>query len=398
MRWKPLLAVSIVLLVFVVIPESQGVSAKNSLQLYSLYLDWLQGKPAGLLNVDIGTPKSLEDPVVLIVDYTDKEHPRVVYTGKGHEAFKASFKIPRIAIGTKREITNNGIKEKTLFKPRTYVIIVSGKNKWDAQILRITPEHPITTTTVKVTPMMAHSFSKPKYISAVYEHEYLGEDDAYVQVAKVYSIHGIRVAWHMPLYGTTGIDAFKKSWMTNDKWIKLGVEYPISYVDRQITVENGDAKTVRAHVYYRCDKYTTCGNIWCNEGYILTPVRINGFYSSSVSNPLEDTHPNSNYVEYIKKEDEPDNYFEVAASDYSDDGSKYMTTPSISLTFGVGPVSLSFSGSIDSFRSSDSEHPKPYFDVWIENWGSGKLYYWWMKNSPASVSAKATYEVGFSWR
>jgi len=396
-RWKALLIFGIVFLVLVIVPESQGVSVRDSPQLYSLYIDWLQGKPVGLLNVNIKLQESLEDPAVLIVDYTDKARPRVVYSRKGYEALEASLKIPRIPVKVVRDVTKEGIQEKTLFKPRTYVVIVSGKNKWDARILRITPERPITRATIKMSLSPARSFLRPKYSPAVYEHEYLGEDDAYVDVAKVYSVRGIRVAWHMPLYGTVGIDSFKKSWMTNDRWVKLGVEYPISYVDRQITAEDGGAKTVKAHVYYRCDKYTTCGNIWCNEGYIMTPVRINGFYGSSTSNPLGAEHPNSAYVEYVREEDEYDNYFQVAADNYANDGGKYLTTPSISLTFGAGPVSISFSGSIDSYRSSDSEHPRPYFDVWIKTWKNHRLYYWWMKESPARVSSKATYEVGFSW-
>ena len=393
-RWR--VAIIFAVLIFVVIPESQGVPVDESPNLYSLYFGWLQGKPVGLLNVNIKTQEPVVDSVVLIVDYTDKAHPKVVYSGRGSEALKAYFKIPRIPVGILREITNDGIVEKTLFKQRTYVVIVSGKNRWDAQVLRITPERPITRVTVKLSPRLTTSFSKSKLNSVVYEHKYLGEDDAYVNVAKVYSIQGIRVAWHMPLYGTVGIDSFKKSWMTNNQWIKLGVEYPVSYVDRQITVEDGGAKTVKAHVYYRCDEYTTCGNIWCNKVYIMVPVRITGFYSSSTSNPLGPGHP-SNYVEYVGKDDEHDNYFKITADNYAEDGGVYLTTPSISLTFGIGPVSVSFSGSIDSYRSSDSEHPRPYFDVWIKTWRNHKLYYWWMKQSQGRVSREATYEVGFSW-
>jgi hypothetical protein len=129
----------------------------------------------------------------------------------------------------------------------------------------------------------------------------------------------------------------------------------------------------------------------------MMPVRINGFYSSYVSNPLGGAHPSSNYVEYVEENDEYDNYFKVAADNYEDDGTKYLITPSVSLTFGTGPVSISFSGSIDSYRSSDSEHPRPYFDVWIKTWRTHRLYYWWMKQSPRQISTKATYEVGFSW-
>ena len=398
MKWRPLLAASIIFLFFVILPESQGVPAKDSLQLYSLYLDWLQGKPVGLLNVDIQTSGSLEDPVVLIVDYTNKAQPKVVYSGRGHNAFEVSFKIPRIPFKVVRVATEEGVQEKTVFRTRTYVIIVSGKNTWDAQILRITPEHPITKVGVKVFPNKASSFLKRGSSPTVYEHEYLGEDDAYVKVAKVYSVPGVRVAWHMPLYGTVGIESFKKSWMTNDEWVELGVEYPISYVDRQITVEDGDAKTVIAHVYYRCDKYTTCGNLWCNEGYVLIPVKITGFYSSYIPNPLDGTHPNSGYVEYVSKEDEYDNYFQVAADNREDDSTTYLVTTSVSLSFGVGPVSVSFNGDVDSYRSSDLEHPRPYFDVWVKAWKAQRLYYWWMKQSPAQVSNKATYEVGFSWR
>lgn len=53
MEWKPPLVLGIALLVFVIVPESQGVSARDSPELYSLYYDWLQGKPAGLVTFNV---------------------------------------------------------------------------------------------------------------------------------------------------------------------------------------------------------------------------------------------------------------------------------------------------------------------------------------------------------
>lgn len=359
-------------------------------------MDWLQGKPVGLLTVSVELSEKIEDPVILIVDYTNKESPTVVYSGRGYSSFSATFKIPRIPEKVIKEMTPNGLQEKTVFKQRTYVVIVSGKGKWDAELFRIIPDKPITKVTIRATLQDTSSLPKSKFqLTTVYDHQYIGTDDAYVKVGKVYSIPGIKVAWHIPLHGTVGVDSFKKSDMTGGKWIKLGVEYPDSRVDRQVAVSNGAAKLITAHVYYRCDKYTTCGNIWCNTQYIMMPTNITGIYSSSTSNPLGGTHPNSPYVEYVTQGDEPDNKFKVDAG-YSEDGGEYLLTPSISLSFGVGPVSVSFSGDISSYRSSGSK-TGPYFDVWILDWRNNRLYYWWMKGSLNRGYSAATYEVGFSW-
>ncbi|WP_144433242.1 hypothetical protein [Thermococcus sp. 2319x1] len=64
-----MLAFGIVFLVFVIVPESQGVSAKDSPQLYSLHIDWLQGKPVGLVNFHVIPSEKVEDAILMIVDY-----------------------------------------------------------------------------------------------------------------------------------------------------------------------------------------------------------------------------------------------------------------------------------------------------------------------------------------
>ncbi|WP_297497779.1 hypothetical protein [Thermococcus sp.] len=140
---------------FFVVPASQGVSARDSPELYSLYMDWLQGKPVGLATFNVepyfeGKPFA-DELIVSVIDYNSQK-PRVVIVRRIKGTTAISSKIERIPVGVQEivQYINGTYKpvKRTVFKERKYFVSVIGVYdntlySWGRFVV-FEPQHPIT--------------------------------------------------------------------------------------------------------------------------------------------------------------------------------------------------------------------------------------------------------------
>ena len=107
-------------------PAIQGVPPAYSYQLYSLYGDWLQGKPVGLavFNVEpIMNGKEFKGDLILTIINYSSDSPRMVLVKHIRGYSQVAIKIQRVPLGvqTVTEVQDGRAvtKERTVFKDRS---------------------------------------------------------------------------------------------------------------------------------------------------------------------------------------------------------------------------------------------------------------------------------------
>ncbi len=411
-------------------PAIQGVPPAYSGQLYSLYGDWLQGKPVGLavFNVEpIMKGKEFKGDLILTIINYSSDSPRVVLVKHINGYSQVAFKIQRVPLGvqTISEVQNGKIitRERTVFKDRSYYIgvvgVINGKLYSGGMFINFEPKQPIsnlqvplklsekTLTKEEISKMKANTLNfKDKSIRG--QRDMVIKDDIIYTASPIdveYSstilpagvIHAAprtKVEWCLESGVSTGrptglwYDSFHQYVIVGNpdphSWEKDGKKIALANGDSCIYLDNTHSsqykkKIVRANVEYEQDTYMIGSSWWVVTEYVLVPKYIYNLVNgpTSVENPpavpsihgiITNTPHTLNFV--VNK-----------------DGSGWMVQ-SVTLTFGVGYDSVEADVSITLYRAAgDDNAVPPYLKVYN---GKG-LKYWYKDNR------KDTYEVYFHW-
>ncbi|WP_457741760.1 hypothetical protein [Thermococcus sp.] len=320
-------------------PAIQGVPPSYSSQLYSLYGDWLQGKPVGLAVFHV-TPiyngKSFEGSLILTVINYSSDSPKVVLVKRIKGYSDVAFKIERIPVGVRQftAIENGRLvqKTRTVFKEREYYIgvfgYVNGKLYSGGMFVVFEPRKPVTQLNVKLK-LSAKSVPKPdklkaeKYVNDLRER---GVDLKYSDgifysrtpvVTRVEIVHlpaGVIHAapwtsvswWVSGGFITHGYGTDQKTALWYDSfdqytfgeltppdphgWRKSGKDMAISDTTTSVTLDNTNSpyyrkEIVMAQVRYELDAYVYSS--WITgltiTQYVLKPTRITGLSNGPVS-------------------------------------------------------------------------------------------------------------------
>ncbi|MDK2914250.1 MAG: hypothetical protein PWQ79_1165 [Thermococcaceae archaeon] len=397
-KWEKLMIplLGVVLVVFVAVPLAYGVSPADSDVLYSTYLDWLQGKPVGLASVSVQIDRSLEDMVVVVVDYSEGE-PKILYVGTSTAPL---VKVARIPVGTytEREVVDGEAKEvlKTRFRENKLLVIVSAKGYWGARFVEFSPEKPLSKLEVRV-PLKEEGSGVTSYSGGRVSASVVSLGTKIVDNIKLFKLHSVPGVTQKVIIDENdkmAIDSFSQAgnaWSEEvdpNGWERSGsVNVPFGYAPDNLGASNGEMKVVYGRVRYRLDRYYVCGYLLCRPIYELVPEEIVGFSKiETLSDPGK--IPSGLIKEaHLKTAGES---FRVFFHDLSDDGGVYLSTPSLSFCIGEG-VNVCFTGSVDSYRKSEGAASRIAFQIIINNWRGSRLYY-------AKYSSRGNYyEVPLEW-
>ncbi|WP_297063418.1 hypothetical protein [Thermococcus sp.] len=320
-------------------PAIEGVPPAYSGQLYSLYGDWLQGKPVGLavFNVEpmINGKEFTGDLILTIINYSSNS-PRVVLVKHINGYSQTAFKIERIPVGLRKFSTlQNGKlvqRTRTAFRDREYYVgvfgYVNGKFYSGGKFVVFEPKKPITQLNIQLK-LVEKNVSK----SAVFKGKTLVRDlesqginlkysegiaysstpvktqtqTVYLPAGVIHSAPWTKVSWWISGgyivngYGTDqqtalwydSFDQYIIGYLTPPnphEWGKSGKDKAVSYVTTWVTLDNTNSgkykkETVMAHVMYELNAYVYTS--WITgltvTQYILKPVRISGLSSGQVS-------------------------------------------------------------------------------------------------------------------
>ncbi|MCO6041434.1 hypothetical protein [Thermococcus alcaliphilus] len=385
-------ALVIVLVVFVGIPIAQGVSPENSDVLYSVYLDWLQGKPVGLASIEIKVNKSLHNPVVIVQDYS-KEHPRTLYSGP---LLSPTVKIERIPIDTYVEnVQENGKSEsvlKTRFRPVSLLVIVADENYWGARVISFEPKKPLARISAEI-PLHYEPAKKGNYVqtASVTDHGTVRMNG--IKTAIIRSIPGVDVKWVIERNDAVTYESFSQEtwggtpdpngWLSNGPTLVQDKDVWITY-----TASNGDVRLVTSDVLYQITENEICTSLWCRDIWSLIPVRIKNFHST-VTGSYSGGIP-SNLERETRYKWEGANEFAISFDAPTDNGGVYFST-SLSVCGGEG-VQVCFTGNVETYRESKSNY-RPHYEVKINNWGSHDVLYY----AYLDKSSRNYYEIFLEW-
>ncbi|WP_457750918.1 hypothetical protein [Thermococcus sp.] len=412
------------------VPAIQGVPPSYSDQLYSLYGDWLQGKPVGLTVFHI-TPtyngKPFKGELIMTVINYSSDSPKVILVKKISSSSTVAFKIQRIPVGVQevQEFKNgkSTIRERTVFKDRSYYVgvvgIIGDKMYSGGAFLSFEPKEPITQINIPLklkektlTPEeMAKLKSNAENIKAEVNHGkidlhstsdgvlYSGSlidvqyTDVVLPAGVIHAAPGTKVKWCLAAGTETGkptglwYDSFHQiAWDAPDphSWEKDGKKIAIAHTDSCITLDNTYSgqykkKVVKAKVQYELDTYMIGSSWWVITEYILIPKYIWNLVDTPAYPENPPSVPSSHGV--ITSNPQKINFI------VNKDGQGWMVQ-SVTLTFGAGYDAIEADVSITLYKAAgDAEHVPPYLEVYN---GRG-IKYWYKNNDPKS------YEVYFHW-
>ncbi|USG99519.1 hypothetical protein K1720_08375 [Thermococcus argininiproducens] len=377
-RAKLMVAIPIlVLVILVAIPTAYGVPLENSDVLYSAYLDWLQGKPIGLVNINVNLEKTLHNPIIVIKDYST-EIPKILYSGN---FMSPTVKIERIPIGTYIEnVQENGeIKQvlKTRFRPVSLLVIIADENYWGARVINFEPKEPLTKVSVEV-PLHYEPVKKGVYVQGTSSIDYGTLRMNGIKTAKIRSLPGLEVSWVVERDDAISYESFSQSKSISgvppdpDEWQSSG---PTLVQDKDVwitySVSNGNVRLVTSDVLYQISEDEICSWTWCRAIWSLVPVRIKNFHST-ITGSYSGGIP-SNLEREARYKSEGTNEFAISFDAPTDNEGVYFST-SISVCGGEG-VQVCFTGSVDTYRESKS-HYRPHYEVKINEWGSHDVLYY----------------------
>jgi len=385
------MAVITVIVLLVAVPAVYGVQPDNAGVLYSAYLDWLQGKPVGLAQVNPILPHNVEKATLVVIDYTSGQ-PKVLYKGS---FMSPTVKIKRIPVGTKLKtvIKDGRVSQVTVmeYRPVQLLVIVSAKDYWGARFVEFTPDKPMTLVNAKV-PLHRDGIGESiKNLGTGFRvtTETVGSAYMDLKIFRLHSVPGVEETLVINNGNTIAIDSFSQeveSWEDPSPtgWERSGAVNTVFGYGAPVPTSNGEMKIVYGHVRYRVDKYTVCGYLICRTFYELNPQEIEYFSKIDTKSDPE-TIPSNLPKRYHLRS--AGNSFTVYFDKSNDDDGVYFST-SVSTCFGEG-VTICFTGNVDTYRKSDGNRPS--IRVIIHSWHGDKLYF-------AKYSSRGNYyEVPLQW-
>ncbi|WP_297497621.1 hypothetical protein [Thermococcus sp.] len=395
MRSKKKLAVMAVITVIVLlvaVPAVYGVQPDNAGVLYSTYLDWLQGKPVGLAQVNSILPHNVEKAMLVVVDYTSGD-PEVLYKGP---FMSPMVKIERIPVGTKLKavIRDGRVSQITVtkYKPVQLLVIVSAREYWGAKFIEFTPDKPLTRVNVRMPLYRDGVGESIKNLGKGFQVTINSIGTMYmdVKILRLHSVLGATEEIDIDHEASLALDSFSQSVSqfggepSPTGWECTGaVTTPFEYL-APVPTSNGEMKTVYGHVRYNVELTTVCGYLICRNIYILHPEGIE--YFSKIQTGRDPGTIPWNLDKRIHWRS-AGNEFKVYFDRSSNDGGVYLST-SVSVCFGE-VATVCFSGTVDSYRKTSGS--KPVIKVLINSWHGGRLYF-------APYSSRGNYyEVYLQW-
>lgn len=397
MKSREKLAVATVItvtLLLVVIPAVYGVQPDNSGVLYSTYLDWLQGKPIGLAQVNPILPHNVEKATLVVIDYTSGQ-PKVLYKGP---FMSPLVRIERIPVGTelKTVVEDGKVRQITVtkYKPIRLYVIVSAKDYWGARFIEFTPNKPLTHVNVEVplywdgVKESIRNFGKGFQVDT----NSIGNITMpNIKILRLHSVPGVTEKIDIYHAASLALDSFSQSGSqfggkpSPTGWKRSGaVTTSFEYL-APVPTSNGEMKTVYANVRYKVELTTVCGYLICRNIYTLYPEKIT--YFSKIQTGRDPGTIPSNLVKGIHWKS-AGNTFLVYFDSSSNDGGVYFST-AVSACLGYGYGSVCFSGTVNSYRKTSGS--KLRIEVIINSWHGDRLYF-------APYSRRGNYyEVYLQW-
>jgi len=378
----------------IVVPSAYGVQPDNAGTLYSVYLDWLRGKPVGLAQINVLTEEELVRPRVVVIDLTS-QGPELKYSGG---LYNPTIKIERRPLGTylETEVVDGRVKtvERVRFRPVTLLVIVADGDYWGAVTVSFEPSMPLTSLNVRV-PLHHEPAKGGIHVEGVetIDHGTMTMDG--IKTAIVRSIPGTTVSWVVDRYDAIAYESFSQETggglPDRNGWRSSGTVFVTNKeVSGRVTVSDGDVRLITSKVDYRITETRVCTYLWCRVIWSLTPVTIINFHGTPLGHYGGGIPPGMR-VEYRDRSDNM-NGFNVLFDAPSDNGGVYFTTSlSGSICGGVG-LQVCFSGSVSTYRKSLPGY-RPHYSVEIINWGTHSRLYYAYKDR----NGRNYYEVYLEW-
>lgn len=416
-------------------PAIQGVPPSYSNQLYSLYGDWLQGKPVGLAVFHV-TPtyhgKPFNGELILTVINYSSDPPRVILVKRITGYSDVAFKIERIPVGVREfTVVENGRlvqKTRTVFREREYYVgvfgYVNGKLYSGGKFVIFEPQKPITQLNVELG-LFAKSVPKPDKSK---ERDYMESlkrrgvslkssdgivysstpvetktEIVHLPAGVIHAAPWTKVSWWVSggfLVKGYGTDQKTALWYDSfdqytfgelippdpHGWHKSGKDPAVSSVTTWVTLDNMNSpyyrkEIVMAHVRYELDAYVYSS--WITgltiTQYVLKPTRITGLSNGPVS--IENPPAVPSYADTINQNGESFG-FEPRTS-----GPGWMVRE-VTFTFGLNYEGVDAEVSVTLYRQAGGSSYGAPFVVVYDAVGAK---YWYKNDDPK------TYEFFVHW-
>ena len=331
MRVKRALISLFIIVVLVTLSSYSVVGEGGKDILYKLFLDWLEGKSAGILKVNVLPVDDKGNPmdgtfIIRVHNFTDydlKPHSDIVYYGTLRTVTLKIYRKP-----LRYEVPEGEDKPRWIYKPHEYTFFVTSADlKYHgARLLRIEPAKPITEVTVKVRMQRIKGYTSNKAQSGVHSTGLLGgayslrtilseapelvyetTSTEWMPAIQLHSIQGTTV-WVQVKYGnylfyTQKYRYLDKNYNPTTSWSASGDKITKAvWSFGSIQVSDGTKRWFNTQVKYRYELwgiYYDPNYIWYEE--IVTPVEFAGSQTgSSISDSLCGGDPVGSSYSYEK--------------------------------------------------------------------------------------------------
>ncbi len=395
-----------------------GGSPLDSPTVYQLFMDWLQGKPGGLVKFII-KPKingrlydGGSELIIAIHNITQnlKVSRRIIYCAQKIFPSTFMFKIWRIPI--------NYVGREIRYQIQEFIVLVMSKDYFGAKIVQVEPRKPITEITVEIplkknekiqhTPTNIPPFASANSLIIRQEESDSGHDVSYdhknVKCGQVHSISGIEVKWRVEPYetniyleGFTRNIYYDQTGVSDSGWVSSGAKLTQFLIGTGLTARNGEAFWILGDTKFRCelwwDEYSVDENFdgqpdiwWRNEYYIMVPEYIDNIEKGPSISCSSCNKPHQDYANKITQDHELPYQIGLRTGL----GSEWAAT-SIELTFYFVTAGYTIIADVEVTLYRGADGKPPILNVYVNNWLSDILW-WWYENDDPNAQI-----VHFSW-
>jgi len=411
-----------------VAPAIQGVPPSCSDELYSLYVDWLRGKPVGLAVFRVNplyNGREFKGPLIITVINYSSGTPRVVLAKQITGASSVAFRIQRIPAGVEdTTILENGkvrAGRRTVFLSQSYFIgvvgLADGRLYSGGKFVTFEPNKPITRITINLK-LFSRKVSKRELEAMrrrILEAQTTGEltwkgrkislalsggiyytatpasseySTAVLPAGVIHAAPGTEVKWCLSAgiqtKGPTGIwyDSFYQDVLVgkpdSNSWRKGDKNMAIAHTDSCVSLDNAHSsqyrrKVVNAKVEYELDSYMVASSWLGVIEYVLVPRYI----FNLVESPAQGESPPAVPSTYGTVTNSPQHINFVT----NDKGPGWIVKE-VTLTFGVESSPVEADVSITLYRAAGEagEAWPPYLVVY----NARGFKYWYKNGDPKS--------------
>ncbi len=363
-------------------------NVEDNVLLYQLFLEWLQGKPVGLVKIVI-RPSTPDDYIVIVHNLTApwaKPYCEIIYKGK---SLTPLIKILRYVYSTR-----NGRIE---YFPVDFLVVLIGRSYFGAATVHVVPRKPFVTAEVEV-----NVHEKANRVESILQSSsgstVLGYAGDWVKSGALHTIVGMTATWYITRNTRLYYSQFVREGVLSAEhdpsdpsapveysgdWFESGKASADSVIGTGRSLSNGDKRLIELYVEYRWERHWLLMGSQYEIWEILVPVWIKNIkWGNSIKCTLcGKTAPNPNL--YIDPEDKLPYELDL----YYNDDARWLET-AVTLIFSITGGPFEFSLEVAIYRTLTGE--SPYLTVDSIDWSHGnKLYYWWTDGNSI---------VHFSWK